>query len=363
MTDDWQWFWAGEGGRDRILRDQVEGLHAQLSSASSQTHRLSSQLATLSGSIESRLNALSAAFDAYVELGDVREELAAYEEPATVRRSVMEAIDALAGGRAATPVDPRGLDYWLPYAMNAVIGLVEGRPDPAALDQARALSPEADAFVVAACGALGHGPAVADLLPVVLVNDTELTEHQRRIWRAAATGAFGDLGDDLAAVWRPALDAEPTTGWAAWVDGHAASPADGISWLRELVTPADPSVPRSEAVEPIRRDADTPLGQLPRQRSDAPPAETELSPTAELRTVATDLIGRGMPAEAPLLQRSRELRARIERPGRTTQPALPTSGSSRRRWCRRCVAPCCCPRPRRRSGRPWCPGWGLRWPR
>ena len=103
MTDDWQWFWAGEGGRDRILRDEVEGLHAQLSSASSQTHRLSSQLATLSGSIESRLNALSAAFDAYVELGDVREELAAYEEPATVRRSVREA--------ARCPASLTGLVY------------------------------------------------------------------------------------------------------------------------------------------------------------------------------------------------------------------------------------------------------------
>ncbi len=188
MTDDWQWFWAGEGGRDRILRDEVEGLHAQLSSASSQTHRLSSQLASLSGSIETRLNALSEAFDAYVELGDVREELAAYGEPAAVRRSVMGAIDALAGGRPATPVDPLGLDYWLPYAMNAVIGLVDGRPDPAALDRARALAPEADTFVVATCGALGHGPAVADLLPTVLANDGELTEHQQRIWRAAATG-------------------------------------------------------------------------------------------------------------------------------------------------------------------------------
>ena len=109
-------------------------------------------------------------------------------------------------------MDPRGLDYWLPYAMNAVIGLVEGRPDPAALEQARALSPEADAFVVAACGALGHGTAVADLLPVVLVNDTELTEHQRRIWRAAATGAFGDLGDDLARSGGPALDARADDG-------------------------------------------------------------------------------------------------------------------------------------------------------
>ena len=56
---------------------------------------------------------------------------------------------------------------------------------------------------------------------------------------------------------------------------------------------------------------------------------TELSPTTELRTVATDLIGRGMPAEAPLLQRSRELRARIERPGQTSQPARRRPASSR----------------------------------
>jgi hypothetical protein len=326
MTDDWQWFWAGEGGRDRILRDEVEGLHAQLSSATSQTHRLSSQLANLSGSIETRLNALSEAFDAYVELGDVREELAAYAEPAAVRRSVMGAIDALAGGRPATPVDPRGLDYWLPHAMNAVIGLVDGRPDPAALDRARALAPEADTFVVATCGALGHGPAVADLLPTVLVNDVELTEPQQRIWRAAATGTFGDLNDGLAAVWRPALEAEPVTGWASWVDAHASTPADGISWLRDVVVTGQRPDPRATASEQ-RAAVDTPLGQLPRQRSETVPPPPVTSPTAELRTVATELIGRGMPTEAALLQRSRELRARIEQPGRTraaAAAALPT---------------------------------------
>lgn len=69
MTDDWRWFWAGESGRDHILRDEVEGLHARLSSASAQTSRLSSQLANLTGSIESRLNALSLAFDAYWNWG------------------------------------------------------------------------------------------------------------------------------------------------------------------------------------------------------------------------------------------------------------------------------------------------------
>ncbi len=322
MTDDWQWFWAGEGGRDRILRDEVEGLHARLSSASSQTHRLSSQLATLSGSIESRLNALSAAFDAYVELGDVREELVAYEEPATVRRSVMEAIDALAGGRTASAVDPRGLDYWLPYAMNAVIGLVEGRPDPAALDQARSLSPEADTFVVAACGALGHGTAVADLLPVVLVGDTELTEHQRRMWRAAATGWFGELGDDLGAVWRPVLDREPVAGWSVWVAGHASSPTAGIAWLRAL------SAPTARGAEPSPSTADTPLGQLPTRRADTGPDVGEIVPAVELRTVATELIGRGMPDEAALRQRSRELRALIEAPDRVpsaTSEAAPAT--------------------------------------
>ncbi len=308
MTDDWQWFWAGEGGRDRILRDEVEGLHAQLSSASSQTHRLSSQLATLSGSLETRLTALSEAFDAYVELGDLREELAAYEEPAAVRRSVMATIEALTGGRPAIPVDPRGLDYWLPHAMNAVIGLVEGRPDLAALERARALAPEADAFVVAAVGALGHGDVVADLLPGVLVNDSELTEHQRRIWRAATTGVFGDLGG-LTAAWRPALDAEPLDGWLAWVDAHTDSPETGIAWLRALVTAGDP------AASPVRGTGvgdEVPLGQLPASRSAEPVAE--IGPLDGLRAVATDLIARGLPAEAPLLQRARELRARIKQP-------------------------------------------------
>jgi hypothetical protein len=326
MTDDWQWFWAGEGGRDRILRDEVEGLHARLSSASSQTHRLSSQLATLTGSIESRLNALSAAFDAYVELGDVREQLAVYQEPAAVRRAVMAAIDALAGGRPAAAVDARGLDYWLPYAMNAVIGLVEGRPDPVAHDLARSLSPDADLFVVATCGALGHGAVVADLLPVVLVSDTELTEHQQRIWRAATTGVFGDLGDDLGEVWRPVLDREPVAGWSAWVTSHAASPSAGVSWLSALVTPPAPATMTAPVVE-MRTGADTPLGHLPVERAETDSragdaADGEISPSVELRTVAVELIGRGMPAEADLLQRSRELRALIEQPsaGRTAAP-------------------------------------------
>ncbi|HEU5483593.1 MAG TPA: hypothetical protein VFU98_01700 [Microlunatus sp.] len=320
-TDDWQWFWAGESGRDSILRDEVEGLHARLSSASASTSRLSSQLANLSGSIETRLNALSKAFDAYVELGDVREALGAYEEPAAVRRDVMAAVEALAGGRPAPSVDARGLDYWLPYATNAVIGYVQGTPTDVDLDRARELAPRADLFVVAACGALGHGTEVAGLVPTVLTGDQVLTEHQRVIWQAVADGWYGELTGDLAAglaeVWRPLLDREPVAGWSAWVRSHASSPAAGVSWLHTLVT--DPASLRVTAGERSARDDELFHGFARSSDAAAEPATPDSRDA--LRAVVTELIGRGMPAEADLLQRARELRALIEEPSRRPTPA------------------------------------------
>ena len=288
MTDDWQWFWANEQGRDRILRDEVQGLHARLASADSQTRRLSSQLTNLSGSLESRLDALSRAFDAYVELGDVREQLAAYETQATVRRDVAGALDALAVGRPVGPVDPRGLDYWLPYAMNATIAIVAGHRDPEPEARARELSPEADLFLVAACGVLGRGDQVADLLPNLLIADGALAPTQQQLFEAARQGIYGDVAGLLEPILRPAVVAEPTAGWAAWVTAAAGSvPSQAISWITALIAER-PSVDTGETAGP--------------------------GPTG-LRTVITELVGRGMPEEAELLARSRELRARIERPG------------------------------------------------
>lgn len=310
-TDDLQWFLTSRGGRDRILRREVESLHASLSDASEQTTRLSSQLANLSGSIETRLNALSRAFDAYVELGDIREELLAYEEPAAVRRDVRGAIEALAGGRPATPIDPGDLDYWLPYAMNAVIGLVQGQLDNDALHQARALAPETDLFVVAACGALGHGEAVVDLLPTVLAADHDLTAHQRAVWRAATAGVFGDPGDLPSTAWRLEQTSASAADWLAWVRGYARTPAAGVAWLHALVN--DPSsLPAKAAVDPA---ADYAL--LEGFAPSPPPSagtDSEVDRRQDLRTVVTQLVGRGMAAETELLRRARELRALIESP-------------------------------------------------
>ena len=129
VPDDWEWFWAGESGRDRLLRDEIEGLQGAASVARSQSARLSSQLAHVQGSMERRLSALAAAFDAYVELGDVREQLAGFPDTSATRREATAALRVLT--RDGTPErlaeDQSG--YWLAPAMNAVIALAAGSAD------------------------------------------------------------------------------------------------------------------------------------------------------------------------------------------------------------------------------------------
>ena len=205
MVDDWTWFFTSEGGRDRILRDEIEGLQSASTAAHRQSSRLSSQLAHLQGTIESRLSALSAAFDAYVELGDVREQLAAYPDTRAARRDVVQAIEAMGAGAQPDPVETGESDYWLPYATNAVIALHRG--DDPAPDRDRALSfaRESDLFVTAAAGALGHAGGVAERVPALLVGDGTLTEPQEALWKAVLTGTYGDVWATLDQQWRTAL--------------------------------------------------------------------------------------------------------------------------------------------------------------
>ena len=188
VPDDWDWFWAGEGGRDNLLRSEIEGLHGQASAARSQAARLSSQLAQVQGSMETRLSALAAAFDAYVELGDVREQLAGYPDTSAVRRDAANAFEVLTRGGIPERLPDRTPDYWLTDAMNAVIALAAGHPDRAAEARAVALDRDAELFLVTAAGALGHGAEVADRVPALLVTDGELTAPQRALWSAVLAG-------------------------------------------------------------------------------------------------------------------------------------------------------------------------------
>ncbi len=319
MTDDWGWFFTSEAGRTNLLRSQVDELAASSASAHARSSRLSSQLAQLQGSIESRLDALSEAFDAYVELGDVREQLAAHAETAAVRRDVLAAIDALVGGRRAGRVDPgEADDYWLPHAMNAVMALIAGGRDRTAEARARTLGRQADLFVVVLLGALGHGSLVADRVPELLVTDESLSATQVVLWRAVLDGVYGGpeersaVLDAVGARWRSTLAAGSGAEWRGWVAAQSgAEDAEAeLAWVRTLLD--------GQVLLPL-------AGRGPRAQPAGSGSPTEQAGTASagsdlraaLRTEAGSMIAEGSAAERDLLARAKQLRRRIEDPAGT----------------------------------------------
>jgi hypothetical protein len=288
MPDDWSWFWAGEGGRDRLLREELEGLQATASASSAQSARLSSQLRRLQGSMESRLQALSTAFDAYVELGDVREQLAGYPDTSAIRRDVAKGLAVLGEGGVPERVDGRGVDYWLVDAMNEVIDLASGVPRRASAPAPS--SQEHEMFVVAALGWLGHGERVGDRVAPLLTGDGALAAPQVLLWRAVVHGEFGDVLDAVRSVWLRDLDLS-APGWDAFAQDAARTPGpiQTLRWMRDLLRGEWAPTREADAASPDDRSA--------------------------LRSLVDALVGAGLGDERALLERARVLRARIEEPG------------------------------------------------
>src|SRR5699024_8612932 len=98
MESDLGWFFTTEWGRDQRLRSELQSQAAQMQASARRSARLHSRLAKVQGSLERRVSALAAAFDAYVELGDVREELADLPSSAPVRRRARDAMATLRAG-------------------------------------------------------------------------------------------------------------------------------------------------------------------------------------------------------------------------------------------------------------------------
>ena len=326
MPDDWSWFWAGENGRDNLLRDEIEGLQSRAYAASQQSAQLSSQLRRLQGSIESRLQALSVAFDAYVELGDVREQLAGYPDTSAVRRQSLRALSVLEQGGVPEPLaaDPSG--YWLVDATNEVIaltsGTASGTPDRGsggtrAVEETPAgPGTEHETFVVAALGWLGHGERAGDRVARLLLGDGALAAAQVVLWRALVHGRFGDAA--LVSVrepWQRDLDLAPGT-WDRFVTEHQAErgPVGTLRWVAALV---DGRVPDAEPApgSPGAGDVDQVAGAASGQRTDAVAAGRGDDDRTGLRRVVDALVGAGTGDERALLERARVLRTRIENPG------------------------------------------------
>ena len=320
MPDDWEWFWAGEGGRDSLLRTEIEGLHSQASAARSQAARLSSQLAKVQGSMETRLSALAAAFDAYVELGDVREQLAGYPDTWAVRREATAAFEVLTRGGIPERLLHPSVDYWLSDAMNAVIARAAGRPDEAAEARAVALDRDAELFLVTAAGAVGHGAQVAERLPSLMVTDGELTTAQRALWTAVLAGEYGEALPTLRDPWQPALGGSDAD-WPDWVrrEARANSPVEILRWIERHVAAAQPGADaQTMAPSPAAARPTTPVPAddlvLAEPVSGATEADPRTTARTDLASVALALVGRGLGDEVGLLERARELRARIESP-------------------------------------------------
>ncbi|SEQ84240.1 hypothetical protein [Microlunatus flavus] len=309
MPDDWSWFWAGENGRDNLLREEIEGLQSTAYAASAQSARLSSQLRTLQGSIESRLQALSTAFDAYVELGDVREQLAGHPDTSAVRREALAALTVLEQGGVPEPLEAPDVDYWLVRATHEVIALASGGPAAPHGGSEGRPDQEHETFVVAALGWLGRGEVVRDRVAPLLVGDGVLAAPQVVLWRALTHGCFPGALPSVRDVWARDLDLQAAT-WDrfAATGSHADGPVQTLRWVQALVE-GRWSPTRPDSPEPVRSGDGT---------SSGPAVATGGGPTDDrtaLRRLVEALVGMGIGSERALLERARVLRARIEDPG------------------------------------------------
>lgn len=243
MGTDAQWFWSSDYGRDKLLRQELE---AQAVASSSANARLRSQLAKVQGSLDQRLTALTRAFDAYVELGDVRDELSRLPSSIRVRERARGAMSTLRSGLVPEPITDDGSGHWLAPAMNRVIAEMAGK---STLDSSAGLSgatpasgesasgeaasgesatgisgsgpavsgtsageigdgaadpgtagglgpslssgPDEAVFIAAALAELGRGAVAADLLPRLLITDGGFTAEQVVLFTAAVRDRFG----------------------------------------------------------------------------------------------------------------------------------------------------------------------------
>src|SRR5262245_51216279 len=190
--------WYNRTSYDRRQNERLDELSSQLSHQRSEAGRLQARLAQVQGDMQGRLNGLAVAFDAFVELCDLREELRAYQPVADARNRARRVVGRLVATRrgADLPVlpppgapAPEVEDYWLPRAVASLVARVQG--DGAAADAALAEARDRDAartdlFLCLAFTLSGRTEAAVDLLPGLLdlQPDRPVTRAQRELWLA-----------------------------------------------------------------------------------------------------------------------------------------------------------------------------------
>lgn len=308
MSDNWQDYRQQRAIRE--LGDEVSSLSSSLYTQQRESSRLRSELSKLQGSVEVRLARLTRAFDAFVELSDLRMTLAMFDPPALVRHRARQVVAAASQGDAPPDADLADVPgYWLAPAATGLVALLRGEDAAAPLALAAERDAERTALLVTLTAAVaGRADVYAEWLPKAfgpLPADGPVSRAVRTLWIEAAAGRFGPegralLGARLAALVE-GLDAEREDAAAqAWRARVEALPAI----VHQLQSIVEPIADAQEALTAGARLAA--LRELCGRTGGGTDAPTSLP------GVLRALVDEGSAEEAPLLRRSAELRAVIE---------------------------------------------------
>lgn len=291
-------YWVDRAQNKRIagLEDDLSYVSASLSQARASTDRLKAELSKVSGSMEQRLSRLSAAFDAFVEISDLRVTLGLFDAHGRVRHQAKQLLE---GASVSEVADADG--YWLAPALVALRGVADGAVDPDTLSLAMARdSLRTKTFQVLLAAQLrGRLPSFVEVLPEIA---NPVPNYQRAIWLLAADGFFGP---------------------AAW--HHCATLLTGLAEESLVDTIRTMAAPRSTVTVPKELDGGgdlttalqateklTALRTWVTSTLDAYTGEPASTVDPLVRRSLELLIAEGSPVELPLLARERELRGVIE---------------------------------------------------
>lgn len=185
--------------QNRRIRELEESLDSARHQISYERSKVRSELSHLRGTLEQRLNRVSASLDAFIELSDIRATLAMFDDAAIARRRTLQMLD----GTPLPDLELRDVpDYWLVPAAHGLhallsddVGTARARFDEAARrDPARARHFAALATALTRAEyarAMGEG-ATATLLPHLPAPSEEVTRGGRALWLLTADGSFGE---------------------------------------------------------------------------------------------------------------------------------------------------------------------------
>lgn len=291
-------YWVDRAQNKRIagLEEDLGYMTASLSKARASHNRLKAELSKVSGSLEQRLSRLSAAFDAFVEISDLRVTLGLFDAHGRVRHQAKQLLEGLSVSDVA---DAEG--YWLAPALVALRGVADGVVDTDALSLAMARdSQRTKTFeVLLAAHLRGRLPSFMDVLPAIA---TPVPVYQRAIWLLAADGFFGP------AAWHHCATLLTPLAEESLVDTirTMATPTAAVTVPKGL-DGADDLTAALQAAEKL-----TALRTWVTSTVDAYTGEPAETVDPVVRRALDLLIAEGSPVELPLLARERELRGIIE---------------------------------------------------